>query len=311
MLQFQYMAPWIPTFKSATEAELTANENDPPFITFQFATVDARGFPHVRTLVYRGFLFDDRTSNVITCVTDKRTNKYKELLTNDKFEAVFYFPKIRKQFRFRGMARIIDNTYKPVIDLSSIQPKTIIQNNYLNSVDSDSDSDEDEEEEELEIKATSTTTSLNSAPENDPTCQMAPVGHSLLSPSLLSQVHKQKSSENISYTNLHDLSNFDYYPPTSQEWESELKRMWFNLSKPLKKSFRKPTPTTPIDDGNQKLIDSINRGVDGKKDEDGLKNFAVIGLFIDYVDLYELDKDRRYIYAKDSNQLWSEAEVCP
>lgn len=303
------MAPWIPTFKSATEAELAANENDPPFITFQFATVDVQGFPHVRTLVYRGFLFDDRNSNVITCVTDKRTNKYKELLKNDKFEAVFYFPKIRKQFRFRGIARIIDNTYKPVIDLSSIQPKTIIQNNYLNSSDSDSDSDEDEEE--LEIKATNTSSSLNSRSENDSSCQVTPISHSLLSPSLLSQVQKQKSSENISYTNLQDLSNIDYYPPTDQEWETEHKRLWFNLSKPLKKAFRKPTPTTPINDENQKLIDSINRGVDGKKDEDGLKNFAVIGLFIDNVDLYELDKDRRYMYAKDSTQLWSEAEVCP
>lgn len=309
MLQFQYMAPWIPTFKSATEAELAANENDPPFITFQFATVDSQGFPHVRTLVYRGFLFDDRNSNVITCVTDKRTNKYKELLTNDKFEAVFYFPKIRKQFRFRGMARIIDNTYKPVIDLSSIQPKTIIQNNYQNS--SDSDSDEDDDEEELEIKATNTSSSLNSGSENDSSCQVTSISHSLLSPSLLSQVQKQKSSENISYTNLQDLSSIDYYPPTEQEWETEHKRLWFNLSKPLKKSFRKPTPTTPINNENQKLIDSINRGVDGKKDEDGLKNFAVVGLFIDYVDLYELDKDRRYIYAKDSTQLWSEAEVCP
>lgn len=309
MLQFQYMAPWIPTFKSATEAELTGNENDLPFITFQFSTVDSHGFPHVRTLVYRGFLFDDKSSNVITCVTDKRTNKYKELLTNDKFEAVFYFPKIRKQFRFRGMARIIDNTYKPVIDLYSIQPKTIIQNNYVNVSDSDTDSDEDEEE--LEIKTTSPSTSLNSAPENNPSCQMCPIGHSLLSPSLLSQIQKKKSSDNISYTNLQDLSNIDYYPPTSQEWEAEHKRLWFNLSKPLKKSFRKPTPTTLINNENQKLIDSINRGVDGKKDEDGLKNFAVVGLFIDHVDLYELDKDRRFIYAKDSTQLWSEAEVCP
>lgn len=307
------MAPWIPTFKSATEAELTANENDPPFITFQFATVDAEGFPHVRTLVYRGFLFEDRNSNVLTCVTDKRTNKYKELLVNDKFEAVFYFPKIRKQFRFRGVARIIDNKHTPVIDLSSIQPRVIIQNNLLNGSDSDSDSDDDEDGDGnggLEIRAASTTTSLNSN-EDETTCQMSPISHSLLSPSLLSQIQQKKSSDNLSYTNLHDLSHIDYYPPTSQEWEAEHKRLWFNLSKALKKSFRKPTPTTPINDENQKLIDSIHRGVDGKKDEDGLKNFAAIGLFIDYVDLYEIDKDRRYIYVKDSTQLWSEDEVCP
>lgn len=304
------MAPWVPAFKSSTEAELTASENDPPFITFQFATIDEHGFPHVRTLVYRGFLFEDKTNNVITCVTDKRTSKYQELLKNDKFEAVFYFPKIKKQFRFRGRARIIDNEHKPVVDLSSIQPKTIIENNIQCNSDSDSDSDSDDSE-ELEIRATSTSSSTVSSPENGRNHQSSPVCHSILSPSLLWNVHNQKSADNISYTNLHDLSNIEFYPPTEQEWAAEIGRQWGKLSKNLKKSFRKPTPTTLINSQNQKLIDSINRGVDGKKDEDGFKNFAVIGLFVEHVDLYELDKDRRFIYAKDSYQLWSEDEVCP
>ena len=76
---FQDMASWVPIFRNTIEGELTLNEKNPPFVSFQLATVDAQGVPHVRTMVYRGFLFNDKTTNVLTFVTDKRMNKYEEL----------------------------------------------------------------------------------------------------------------------------------------------------------------------------------------------------------------------------------------
>ena len=65
---------------------------------YQFPTCDDRlrdGYPQNRTLVYRGWLFDNKDSSVLTFATDKRMSKYKELLHNDKCEAVFYFSRIK------------------------------------------------------------------------------------------------------------------------------------------------------------------------------------------------------------------------
>ena len=74
--------------------------------------------------------------------------------------------------------------------------------------------------------------------------------------------------------------------------------------------FQKP-PKLVMSDENAKLISSIHRGVDGKNIDYGLKNFALVGLFIDYVDYYDLEKDKRFIYQLDENHQWFEQEVCP
>ncbi|ABN65591.2 predicted protein [Scheffersomyces stipitis CBS 6054] len=282
MLQFHYMAPWVPGFTHAVEAELIASENKPPFTPFQLATIDSKtGFPKNRTLVYRGFLFDDKSNSTLTFTTDKRMDKYDELLHNDRFEAVFYFGRTKKQFRFSGRARIIDDAHRPSIDLASIQPSTLIENNHKKSLKRAKEYDNSDSE-----------------------------YLDLLSPSLLSQFNNDSTSD-LAYSTLNELSHLSYIPPTDQEWSDEIERQWNGLSKGLKKSFRKPSPLTPLTDEHVKLMDSINRGVDGKKDDHGKKNFAVVAMFIDRVDLVELDKDRRYIYVKDPHQLWSEEEVCP
>lgn len=172
-------------------------------------------------------LFDNKDSSVLTFATDKRMSKYKELLHNDKCEAVFYFSRIKKQFRLRARARVIDEQ-NPPLDLI----------NVLNQ----------EEETERQI---------------------------------------------------------------STDITQELNRQWSNLSKSLKKSFKKPPPKLVMSDENAKLISSIHRGVDGKNIDYGLKNFALVGLFIDYVDYYDLEKDKRFIYQLDENHQWFEQEVCP
>lgn len=311
MIQLQYMASWAPTFVSAMDSELAARDNNPPFISFQLATVNNEGFPHNRTLVLRGFLFDDKTNNVLTFCTDKRTDKYKELLQNDRFEAVFYFEKIRKQFRLRGRARIIDDVHTPNLDLTTIQPKHIMVSNINSRLDS-SDEEDSEDEENLEISVTSSQASKNTQRNDDTTTpQSAPLAYPIISPSHLGQIRKEGSMISASFANLHEISSLEFKAPTRDEWDNEIKRIWGTLSKGLKLGFRCPPPREHIDEKNQNLIDKINRGVDGKKEESGLKNFAVVGLFIDHVDYYDQEKGRRYIYDKDDSHHWNEQEVCP
>lgn len=304
-MQFQYMAPWVPSFTAAVEAELAAKDQSPPFTLFQYASVDAEGFPHNRTLVFRGFLFDNKMANVLTFCTDKRMGKYSELLADDKFEAVFYFEKIKKQFRFRGRARIVDDTHIPIVDLTTIQPHHIIANS-MNGESSDEDS-----ESELEITVATSRSSASPSPPSNLPPQQTPIHAPLISPSILLQIQQEHSSLSFLYPNLHELSGINFLPPTAEEWQGEIDRVWNSLLKNLKRSFRRPAPMLPLDEENQNLIDKICRGVDGKKEENGLKNFAVVAMFIEYVDYYEMEKERRYIYVKDDVHLWNEQEVCP
>lgn len=308
MLQFQYMAPWVPAFRNALEGEKTANQGKPPFTTFMLATVDSQGYPHNRTLVFRGFLFNDKSNSVITFTTDKRLSKYAELQANDKFEAVFYFERLKKQFRFRGRARIIDDSTKPTVDLSSIQPKTILENNVYQSSDDEDDEDDDEI---LSINITSSRSSLE--PTKPPTTDTHshPINYPLISPTVAGQIQQDLKKNNSSYTTLDDLSHFEFTPPTDCEWDAEISRQWDALLPSLRSSFRKPAPSSELTDEKQNQIDKIGRGVDGQKEESGRKNFAVVALFVDYVDYVELEKDRRYIYSKDDHHYWSEHEVCP
>lgn len=276
----QYPAPWVPYFQQTVEQELS-NESTPPFIPMQLATIDIdSGFPHVRTVVFRGFMFDDETTNIITCCTDKRMLKYSQLKLNDKFEIVCYFPTLRKQFRFTGHARLIDEENKPKIELP------ITRSSYHSS--------DDEDEQTLQLKG------QHKFKSDASTSLIYP----LISPSQLSTLKNTDDS----FTN---LSSLVCYPPTNEDWDKEINRQWNLLSKGLKQSYRKPTPLSEMNDSKLKLIDSINRGVDGKKDIEGLKNFSIIGLFVELADFVDLDKDRRYIYKKDVSGTWSEKEVCP
>jgi hypothetical protein len=293
---YQYLAPWVPYFQQAISQQLHVDDSV-PFIPMQLATIDSNtGFPQVRTVVYRGFLFDDTTTNVLTCTTDKRMAKYTQLLANDAFEIVCYFPTLKKQFRFSGVARLVDSEHFPEIDLP------VTKTSFHSSDEEEDDEHEVEEEKEdlLELKVNSTNTPRKRSDNKSHPKLIYPV----VSPSLLTTL---KGNED-SYTN---LSSLTCYPPTKEDWSNEVERQWSSLSKSLKKSFRKPPPLSEMDDAKLKSIDSINRGVDGKKEEDGYKNFAVVSFFVESVDFVDLDKDRRYIYKKNGTGLWSETEVCP
>ncbi|KAI5965018.1 hypothetical protein KGF57_000811 [Candida theae] len=280
MVQFNFQAPWVPILNNCVSNELAATDNMPPFTTFQLATIDSKtGYPSNRTLIYRGWLFNNKSSNVITFTTDKRMDKYEELLENDKVEAVFWFGHIRKQIRFRGKVRILDSDHYPSIDL-----------NHINSGEV-------------------TPIELDSHKDGAvPRVQKQPVQTSLLSPSLTER-------DNNSSSNLQeDLLTADnpYAPPSTEEWQQELDRQWNALSKALKTTFRKPEPKSLLTEEKAKLISKIQRGVDGKKEEDGYKNFAVGSIFVNQVDYYEQDKDKRFVYELDEeSHTWTEMEVCP
>ncbi|KAI5949330.1 hypothetical protein KGF54_005565 [Candida jiufengensis] len=264
MVQYNFQAPWVPLLNNCINGELTATDHKPPFTTFQLATIDTKtGYPKNRTLIYRGWLFDNKSSNILTFTTDKRMEKYQELLVDDKIEAVFWFSHIRKQIRFRGIAKIIDDEHIPNIDLSHINGAN--DNNTNSNI------------------------------------QSKPIQSSLLSPSTTKNQNSQEEN--------HHTENL--IPPTKEEWEQELKRNWEQLSKSMKTSFRKPHPKSEMNDENLKLISKIQRGVDGKKDDDGFKNFVLVGLFINYVDYYEQDKDKRFVYELNDELHWEEKEVCP
>ncbi|CAK9442381.1 uncharacterized protein LODBEIA_P61240 [Lodderomyces beijingensis] len=272
MVQFIHQAPWVQLLNSCVTEELAATNHKPPFTSFQLATIDSEtGYPNNRTLIFRGWLFDNKSSNVITFTTDKRMTKYQELLANDKVDAVFWFSNIRKQVRLRGQAKLLDQDH---------HPNVYIPENVQARGREAGDVEEGD---------------YNSTPQKQ-------------------QIHTTLISPNFAAKNSSDatLSPVDLVPPTSEEWTQELERHWNSLSKAMKTSFRKPMPKSPINEEDSKLIDKIQRGVDGKKDDDGLKNFAVVAVFVNHVDYFEQDKDKRYIYElEEDNHSWTEQEVCP
>lgn len=99
----QLMGTWVPAFSAAVARHLETE----PFVTFSFATVDGKGNPSVRTCIYRGFVFGDKKTNVLSFTTDSRMEKLGHVQTNGKFEACFWFPKSNKQFRLSGQARTL------------------------------------------------------------------------------------------------------------------------------------------------------------------------------------------------------------
>ncbi len=82
---------------------------------FQVATVDERGRPTNRTVVYRGFLPtpDGRVDeNVLTFVTDRRSEKVRHLDRAPFAEVAWYFPVTREQYRISGRVQVVTEQTK-------------------------------------------------------------------------------------------------------------------------------------------------------------------------------------------------------
>ncbi|CAR25952.1 hypothetical protein ZYGR_0A05230 [Zygosaccharomyces rouxii] len=113
------------------------------------------------------------------------------------------------------------------------------------------------------------------------------------------------------------LSQGDFKPPLEQEWGMELKRQWSRLSRSSKSQYRKPNPGTELTTQSSNLLDKINRGVDGSKEETGLENFAIACICVDEVDYLNLTSgsgDERVIFSRSvegGTENWDEKHVCP
>ena len=88
------MPPWLQHVRSYQNKESKINSSR----WIQLATVSPNNTPRVRTVVFRGW------SDIyeMKIMTDKRSQKYNELETNNNVEICWLFPKSRCQFRFRG-----------------------------------------------------------------------------------------------------------------------------------------------------------------------------------------------------------------
>lgn len=109
------MAPWMPLF---TQSIKNNKKEKHPFTTFQFSTVETdKGVhkPKVRTVVLRDFLFNDKTTNVLTFNTDIRSEKLSNT-GGQFFESCFYFADTWEQYRFSGEWFIINLSDKHQFD---------------------------------------------------------------------------------------------------------------------------------------------------------------------------------------------------
>jgi len=92
------MPPWILEVISFANKESKYNSSR----WVQLATVSADNTPRVRTVVFRGW----SDSYKMKLLIDKRSKKYKELISNQAVEICWLFPKSKCQFRFRGTSEI-------------------------------------------------------------------------------------------------------------------------------------------------------------------------------------------------------------
>jgi len=99
------LAPW----RTHLQRALHRNRSNIFSRYFQLATVSEEGYPTNRTVVFRGFL---EKSNTIQIVTDIRSEKFKHLIVNPFVEICWYFSKTREQFRIRGKALLVTESYE-------------------------------------------------------------------------------------------------------------------------------------------------------------------------------------------------------
>ena len=106
----------------------------------QLANVSKNNQPRVRTVVFRGWL--DNSTMLI--YTDKRSEKYIDLESNNNIEVLWLFFKTKSQYRFKGKVYELDDNDKywdNLLDRSKDQwfwpspGKKIDNNNTISSID--------------------------------------------------------------------------------------------------------------------------------------------------------------------------------
>ncbi len=94
------LAPW----RSPLQRALHRNKSLVFSRYFQLATVDNKGNPTNRTVVFRGF---QPENNNLLIITDIRSEKINHLQQNSQAEICWYFTKSREQFRISGSISIV------------------------------------------------------------------------------------------------------------------------------------------------------------------------------------------------------------
>ena len=106
----------------------------------QIANVSKNNQPRVRTVVFRGWL-DDSTMLIYT---DKRSEKYVDLESNNNIEVLWLFFKTKSQYRFKGKVYELednDKYWNNLFDRSKVQwfwpspGKRIDKKNTISSID--------------------------------------------------------------------------------------------------------------------------------------------------------------------------------
>ncbi|NER96707.1 MAG: pyridoxamine 5'-phosphate oxidase [Symploca sp. SIO1B1] len=95
----------LPPWRSLLSSALHRNRSEPFSRYFQLATVTPEGYPSNRTVVFRGFLEDDRSS--LKIITDIRSTKIQDIERQAIGEICWYFTKTREQFRIQGVLRLV------------------------------------------------------------------------------------------------------------------------------------------------------------------------------------------------------------
>lgn len=93
------MRSTVPAWKNDLSVALKRGSRSPTTKYLQLGTVTTEGRPAVRTVVFRGFLWDTCS---ITFITDARSSKIEEMMQNPHCEICWYFEKAREQFRIGG-----------------------------------------------------------------------------------------------------------------------------------------------------------------------------------------------------------------
>ncbi len=91
-------------WKNALDDAIRANRGDAHHRYIQLATLGENGYPANRTVVFRGFGED----GILKMVTDRRSEKTRQVATNNAAEVCWYFTRSREQFRIRGRLSLVD-----------------------------------------------------------------------------------------------------------------------------------------------------------------------------------------------------------
>ena len=92
------MPPWLSKLSSIQRKESKFDSSK----WLQLATIGIDNKPRVRTVVFRGW----SDSYDMKIFTDKRSQKFTELESNNNVEICWLFKESKCQFRFRGNSRI-------------------------------------------------------------------------------------------------------------------------------------------------------------------------------------------------------------